>query len=910
MSYNLVSYEVSKLFQIRKPSEIITFLNDLESKAKGQWKWRSLGDRVANASNVHVLTEPGPAVVERITNGIDAMLELQHSEAGSPIPGPPSPRQASEEWFGIQGGTLNRDKDDQAINALGPNVRVHVFDSGQPRRPSIAITDRGIGQHPFALPSTILSLGASNKIGKQYLCGAYGQGGSATFAWCEYTIIVSRRRPQHSDGKLDLVGWTIVRRYDDIDLKLYTYQYLVNEAGEIPIFAPSALSDADFEFGTYIIHISYELGRLAALWSIVGYRYLNNLLFDPVLPYTIHDHREPQPQDRYMYGSRGRLVAVSVEHYNEYVADLGPDGSVAIRYWVFRERNKNQENDVSETSVNIDSYLESHGSSRNIVVTLNGQRHAYLDRSFLKNTVRYPLLADTLLVQVDCDKLSRLRKKDLFPATRSGIVSGEGRLELVEHCVEEALKTDKDLSRLEHERIQKRLATVDEESERKVKRLLDQLISISKPVVGPGADTKGGVGQVHSGQKEYKPKDPPTYFKFAEEKQILHIMAGSKTIIDVITDGPDDMLTRKKRRGNLTLETLGDQTITLRAGTLHEGRLGVNVAADETANVSAICQLRAVLEMDGGVYFVTQRPCAIASPPPPYVGQEPPAKLTIAAPGGTVKLRRSRTSQVTIDTDCKDDLLSRPINPGQFEVETTIPGVILSARRGPRNGRIEAFLNTPDEVGSFSDTTQHSITARLTLFDGTYLEDTKPCVVVEPPSEDQQEGKKKRPQANYEIIEVWREPPTEKPGAWTWDKLSWGKTDVGKYDLTQLEGNDFLLLYVNMDNEDLVKERERRLRKSGEGARRRLEIRYKAYIGHHLWLHSQGGTKAAVLSGIGGQNNQSDQEDLSEGGTNDYLQAEAELQEEMRRVAKTIILAMRSEADIFSEIEREELEAI
>jgi hypothetical protein len=182
--------------------------------------------------------------------------------------------------------------------------------------------------------------------------------------------------------------------------------------------------------------------------------------------------------------------------------------------------------------------------------------------------------------------------------------------------------------------------------------------------------------------------------------------------------------------------------------------------------------------------------------------------------------------------------------------------------------------------------------------------------VVEPPSEDRQEGKKKRLQANYEIIEVWREPPAEKPAAWTWDKLNWGKTDVGKYDLSQSEGNDFLLLYVNMDNEDLAKERERRLRKSGEGPRRRLEIRYKAYIGHHLWLHSQGAPNAALLLGTGGQNDQSAQEDLTDAGTSNYAQTEAELQEEMRRVAKTIILAMRSEADIFGDIAREELEAM
>ena len=113
-----------------------------------------------------------------------------------------------------------------------------------------------------------------------------------------------------------------------------------------------------------------------------------------------------------------------------------------------------------------------------------------------------------------------------------------------------------------------------------------------------------------------------------------------------------------------------------------------------------------------------------------------------------------------------------------------------------------------------------------------------------------------------------------------------------------------------MDNEDLVKERERRLRKSGEGARRRLEIRYKAYIGHHLWLHSQSGPKITLQSNIkDDQSNQLSEAILSEGGTNGASQTEAALQEEMRRVAKTIILAMRSEADIFSEIAREELQA-
>ena len=146
MAYSADPEDVSRLFQIRKPTDVQAFLSHLDTQAKGQWNWKPLGGRVANATNVHVLTEPGPGLVERITNGIDAMLELGHLEAGSPDPGPSSPREASEQWFGIKGGTINRAKDDQAINALAPNIRVDVFDSGQPKRPSISIIDHGIGQ--------------------------------------------------------------------------------------------------------------------------------------------------------------------------------------------------------------------------------------------------------------------------------------------------------------------------------------------------------------------------------------------------------------------------------------------------------------------------------------------------------------------------------------------------------------------------------------------------------------------------------------------------------------------------------------------------------------------------------------------------------------------------------------------
>lgn len=901
MSYELSAEEVSHLFHMRKPEEVTRFLGQLQTNAGSEWRWRPLGDRVNNAGNVEVLAEPGPALVERITNAIDAMLELRHQELGAPEPGPPTPKKAAEEWFGIKGGTLDREKDEQIINLLSPKIRVDVFDSGNPKRPTVTITDCGIGQHPSDLPHTILSLGASNKIGRQYLCGAYGQGGSATFAWCEYTIIVSRRRPEHCNGRPDQVGWTIVRRYDDADLKLYTYQYLVTETNEIPVVSPSCLSNVDFEFGTYIAHISYKLDKLAPYWSLVGYRYLNHLLFDPVLPYTIRDHREPQPQDRYMYGSRGRLAAAQVEYSNEYVANLGADGSLTIRYWVFYERRGTDERAEGDAGVTVDSYLEFPKSSRIVVVTLNGQRHAYLEKAFIKNVTRYSLLSDSLLVQVECDYLSRQRKKDLFLATRSGIAAGEERLELIEKWVKEALKDDKALERLDQERVQRHLSTIDAESERKVKRLLDQLISISRTALGPGASERGADGQVRSGEERYRAKDPPTYFRFAEEQEPLCIQAGEGRVIDIITDGPDDMFTRRNRRASLTLEVIGEQIVTMRYGLLHSGRMSVTVTSASNARIGATCQLRAVLEMNGGVYFATHRPCQIVSPRPPYLGQEPPTKLAIVARGNLVRLKRGATTRVAIETDARDDLLSRKNDPAHLELNCAIPDILTVARRGPRRGLIEVFLDTPSHVLSNGKSPHGSITARLHLADGTVLEDTKPCTIVEPPPEGVETGTKKRREANYKIIEVWRAAAPERPNAITWDRWGWNETYVGKYEITHdQEGNDLLLLYINMDNEDLRHERERRLRSSGESAANRLDIRYKAYIGYHLWLCSQQKPQSTISKGQETLSEEPAQLTAQEDNMTPSAQDEEILQNEMRRVAKTIILAMRSEHDLFT----------
>jgi len=160
MSNDLSKEQVSKLLLIRSEHDIEAFLQSLVGRASDEWSWHPLGDRLNNAGNVELITEPGPPIIERITNGIDAMLELGFQQADCPEIGPSSPREAAEQWFGIQGGTVSALKENRNLIAeLAPNVVVDCYDSEEFKRPTICILDKGIGQHAMELPDTILSLG-------------------------------------------------------------------------------------------------------------------------------------------------------------------------------------------------------------------------------------------------------------------------------------------------------------------------------------------------------------------------------------------------------------------------------------------------------------------------------------------------------------------------------------------------------------------------------------------------------------------------------------------------------------------------------------------------------------------------------------------------------------------------------
>jgi hypothetical protein len=540
---------------------------------QGENHWRDLGDRPGNAATVQIAASPDSALIERVTNGIDGMLELEAKRHPGSVP--TSPRRAAREWFDIPRGGL-AELSDKKRRPLAENIRIILEDSGDADRPTVNIVDQGIGQHPADAPRTLLSLNENNKVSTPYLQGAYGQGAAATYRFARYTVIVTRREPSLTDGRDDLVGWTVVWEdpADPAVDKLPVYRYLVDADGEIPVFDPDLLDDPAWH-GVRVTHVSYGLrGYKAAytqpkngLWAL-----LHSSLFDPVLPVLVGGNRPidvkaaGKDSTRVVIGNAARLDSprgpaggdLFVSYRNSETFDLakatGRDvGKFAINYWVL-QRPPGSTSKTDPTA----SYI---GTDQAVTMTLSGQRQDAESRGWLRNRTELPFLVKNLVVQVDVDDLAPIGKRELFASTRERAVDSELRDQIYAEIVT-VLRGDGELRRLEREerdrllaqsteqvdekireRLRKRIETLLKGKTRKVKRL--------QPV--PEATNSRGSGKSRRDITDDHLANVPTTMRFLRDP--ITIKRGGATTVWVEIDAKNGYLPGNEDDLTVTFDT-------------------------------------------------------------------------------------------------------------------------------------------------------------------------------------------------------------------------------------------------------------------------------------------------------------------------------------------------------------------
>lgn len=374
---------------------------------------------------------PVPALVEKVTNGIDAILERKVLEDGLDIrsaDAPHSVRDALDRYFPDHrnwdlGDARRRQARDLQIVASGPR-----------RDTSLLVYDNGIGQAPAHFPDTFLSLLRGNKNDVHFVQGKYNMGGAGAIAFCgdrRFQLVASKRY----DGSHPL-GFTLLRRHpparaEAANRKNTWYEYLVfdgqvasTDVGELDI----GLEGRMFSTGSLLKLYSYRLPEGAR--SIISRDLnlsLNEFLFEPALPFLTVDNNERYPDNRApvtpVYGLKRRLEAdtETLETKFSEVSRTSELGELGVTAYVFKARSRGQ--GVKETK----QYIQREYFKNNMTVlfSLNGQVHGSYTSEFVTRALKMPLLKDYLLVHVDCSNLHLEVRNELFMASRDRLKAGD-----------------------------------------------------------------------------------------------------------------------------------------------------------------------------------------------------------------------------------------------------------------------------------------------------------------------------------------------------------------------------------------------------------------------------------------------------------------------------------------------------
>ncbi len=551
------------VWDAKTPEDVKRILT-LARAVYGELKWRAVGDRPNNHGNIRMGSDPGLALVERITNGIDAVVSLRARTDGSPTK-PRDPREAGRLWFGVPTSGFNELTAEER-RKLGLNVRVRLDESGEGRRPTIVIQDWGEGQTPKQFPKTLVSLNESNKADQPWTMGTYGQGGSVALGFCKATLIISKRSPTIENAN---VGWTLITEHPagENGQKLPNYQFLVTSSGEVPELRPELLGD--LQHGTKVVHVAYDLQRLTGPVTTQMWQFLHSALFDPVLPFELSGTRKNDPANntRIIVGNRARLERpelargdLELAHRDSYAHDLGGEvGSVEINYWCVRRPL-----DSASTSEPLDSYCNADTA---ISITLFGQRQDNRQRAWLKDRIKLPFLYKRLIVQVSCDGLKPAAKGELFTSTRERATESDLK-EKVYYELERILLNDEELKRLNHEEKERMLSQSTAKVSEKVQKRLGEFIkTVLKDVQRPGG---GSAEEGDEGTKKPRPGKPspprntddtnlhgfPTMLKF--EKDELTAVQGAGSHVWLLVDAKNGFF--PQHEGELVVQWSGPST--------------------------------------------------------------------------------------------------------------------------------------------------------------------------------------------------------------------------------------------------------------------------------------------------------------------------------------------------------------
>lgn len=533
--------------------------------------WSPISDNESNFSIIeNQQSNPIAALVEKVTNSIDALLMKKCLEKGLDPKGkdvPKSMDEAIDLFFpNHKNWDLNTARRDQA-------GEIQIIADGPTRQSAVIIYDNGEGQHPKDFENTFLSLMRGNKNEIHFVQGKYNMGGSGAIVFCGekgYQLIGSKRFD--GSGKF---GFTLVREHplskEELETKKNTWYEYLKIDGEIPAFDITSLDlklfGRTFKTGTIIKMYSYQLKGISGFAQDLN-QSLNEFLFKPVLPVFTIDTKERYPKNRVLettvYGLQRRL-----EEEKDYVEDWFSEeyednlfGKMKVTCYVFKAKQDGKT--AKDTKADIQRRFFKNNMS--VLFSMNGQVHGHYTSEFITRSLKYNLLKDYLLINVDCTKMKYEFRKKLFMASRDRLQDGTKveelrnylRSKLVKSKLDDINKRRKDSIGLESEDTSELIKSfaknLSKDSE--LFKLIQNTLKLEEKAKEK-PERKEPRGQSEKQEKPFKPERFPSFFKLQHKaNNPIPVPIGGEKTLRFETDVEDHYFDRTDDPGDMQISVL------------------------------------------------------------------------------------------------------------------------------------------------------------------------------------------------------------------------------------------------------------------------------------------------------------------------------------------------------------------
>jgi hypothetical protein len=569
---------LSQLLKVRTGKEVE---RQIEAHTR-KMQWVPFAGQIGNKSQIKLGKDSIRALVERTTNGIDAVVERKLLEMGISGADFPTPYDAVTALFPDL---------DSRLEMIYVQVDYLAREKGFSTRGVVDVMDYGTGIEPQQFPTTILSLSGNNKIGKLYSMGTYGHGGAASIGFVNqndgYVVIASRTAT--SDA-----GFTIIRHHaPDATDKRGWYEYLVDANGEIltvkvPLpkqrgknWGGIPTTIYDIPQGTLVRHFEYDLSGYSSKWSNTDGGIIaafNTYLFNPLIPphlnakYHSRKMADTKSQNaRKVWGIARQLEEGEVDGTVEYGS---PASELSLTLNGEKQGTINVRYSVLAAGATGKIPLAKRGKS--VVSTYNGQTHDARSLDDISPKIRdaYPHLHKDLIVEVRVDGLSREALDNLLASDREEFQNAEC-YQQIRKIVLDLILDDEQLNEINQSRYEKSLVTGKKIT---LTTAAKYLLDFIKCNLAYGDVAGGGVQRVRKPASPPVPiklrKDAPSFVRFATDTIHFNLASPNRyRYLTIETDAPNGY-----RLPDIEFAGEGDRFLKYEViAPLHQGRLRIRV---------------------------------------------------------------------------------------------------------------------------------------------------------------------------------------------------------------------------------------------------------------------------------------------------------------------------------------------